>query len=275
MGNGLTDGFEGAVIGPPDQDYEKARRVFNAMIDRRPALIAQCASAADVKAAFAHARSEGLAVAVRGGGHSVAGACSVDGGLVIDMRRMNAVEVDPEAKTARVQGGATWADFDAATQPHGLVTTGGRVSTTGVAGLTLGGGSGWIERKFGLACDNLLAVDLITPDGREIIASESENAELFWGLHGAGGNFGVATSLTFRLHDLPAFTAALMLWPAERGRGDLAALPRPHRGGRSGGAGRRRRLPDGATRGVRRGTSAWPALCRSDRHLCRTRSAGT
>ena len=217
MGEGLADGFDGAVIGPPDEDYEKARRVFNAMIDRRPALIAQCESAADVTAAFAHARSEGLAVALRSGGHSVAGACSVDGGLVIDMRRMNAVEVDPGAKTARVQGGATWAHFDAATQPHGLTATGGRVSTTGVAGLTLGGGSGWIERKFGLACDNLLEVDLITPDGREVTASEEQNPELFWALHGAGGNFGVATSLTFRLHDMPAFTAALMLWPAERG----------------------------------------------------------
>ncbi len=205
--------------------YDEARTVFNAMIDRRPAVIAQCESAEDVKAAFEHARSEGLDVAVRGGGHSVAGASSIDGGLVIDMRRMNAVDVDPEAKTARAGGGATWHDFDLATQPHGLAATGGRVSTTGVAGLTLGGGSGWIERKFGLACDNLISVDLVTPDGREVTASEDENPELFWALHGASGNFGVATSLTFRLHDMPAFTAALLLWPAERGP-ELATIYR-------------------------------------------------
>jgi FAD/FMN-containing dehydrogenase len=213
----LGEDFDGVVIEPGSDGYDEARAVFNAMIDRRPALIAQCASAADIKAAFEYAAAQGLAVALRAGGHSVAGASTIDGGLVIDMRRMNSVEIDPEARTARVQGGATWHDFDTATQPHGLATTGGRVSTTGVAGLTLGGGSGWLERKFGLACDSLVAVDLVTPDGREVRASEDENEELFWALHGAGGNFGVATELTFKLHELPVFTAAISLWPAERG----------------------------------------------------------
>jgi FAD/FMN-containing dehydrogenase len=133
------------------------------------------------------------------------------------MRRMNHVEVDPDARTARAAGGSRWRDFDGATQPHGLATTGGRVSTTGVAGLTLGGGSGWIERRFGLACDSLLSVELVTPDGHEATASEDENPELFWAMHGGGGNFGVATSLTFKLHELPEFTAAILIWPPERG----------------------------------------------------------
>jgi FAD/FMN-containing dehydrogenase len=214
----LREGFGGEVLTPEEGGYEEAREIFNSMIEKRPGAIAQCESAEDVKAALAFARERGVEVAVRGGGHSVAGACLSEGGITIDLRRMNSVTVDPEAKTATAAGGATWSDFDRACQPHGLATTGGRVSTTGVAGLTLCGGSGWFERKFGLACDSLLSADLITADGREVTASEDENPELFWALHGGGGNFGIATSLTFRLHDLPATTLGLLLWPADAGK---------------------------------------------------------
>jgi FAD/FMN-containing dehydrogenase len=213
----LREGFGGSALTEPDSGYEEARQIFNSMIDRRPAVIAQCESAADVAAAIAFGRERELELAIRSGGHSVAGASLADGGLVVDMRRMNAVTVDAEARTASAQGGATWHDFDTATQPYGLMAPGGRVSTTGVAGLTLGGGSTWLERKFGFACDNLLAVKLVTADGRQVTASEDENPELFWALHGGGGNFGVATELTFRLHELPAATFAFLLWPADRG----------------------------------------------------------
>jgi FAD/FMN-containing dehydrogenase len=207
----------GAMLGPDDQGYEQARTLFNSAIQTRPRLIAQCADAADVVAALHYARQNALEVAVRGGGHSVAGASTVDDGMVIDLRAINSVSVDPGRRTAKVGGGALWADLDRATQPFGLATTGGRVSTTGVAGLTLGGGSGWLERKFGLACDNLLSAELITADGRRVVAAEDQNPELFWGLHGGGGNFGIVTSLTFRLHELQEFSAALMFWPAEEG----------------------------------------------------------
>ena len=213
----LSEGFEGTVLEDGDAGFEEAREIFNAMIDRRPSVIAQCQSVADVQAAIAHARANGLEIAIRSGGHSVAGASLSDGGLVVDMRHMNAVEVDPEARTATVAGGATWSSFDQATQPHGLMAPGGRVSTTGVAGLTLGGGSTWLERKFGFACDNLLEVELVTADGRVVTAGEDSNPELFWALHGGGGNFGVATRLVFRLHQLPAASLALLLWPVERG----------------------------------------------------------
>ncbi len=210
-------GFAGNLLSDGDDGYDDARTIFNSMIDRRPALIAQCDSVADVQAALAHAQANGLEIAIRSGGHSVAGASSVDGGLVIDMRRMNSVEVDPDAKTATVGGGATWSAFDRATQPHGLATTGGRVSSTGVAGLTLGGGSGWLEREWGLACDNLLEVDIVAADGRVVTANEDENSELFWALHGGSGNFGIATRLVFKLHTLAASTFALLLWPSDAG----------------------------------------------------------
>jgi FAD/FMN-containing dehydrogenase len=213
----LRRSLDGAVLDPADGDYDAARAIFNSMIDRRPALIAQCENPADVVAALAHAREHDLEVAIRNGGHSVAGASMVDDGLVIDMRRMNEVTVDPEKRIATVAGGATWADFDRATQPHGLAATGGRVSTTGVAGLTLGGGSGWLERKFGLACDALESVTLITAAGETVRASDDENPELFWALHGGGGNFGVAVELQFRLQPLPAATFGILAWPADRG----------------------------------------------------------
>ncbi|HKG35405.1 MAG TPA: FAD-binding oxidoreductase [Solirubrobacterales bacterium] len=213
----LRDGFGGAIHRPEDPGYEDARSIFNSMIEKRPSLIAQVSGADDIRQALAFAGDNDLEVAVRGGGHSVAGACLTDGGVTIDLRRMNNVTVDPPAKTATAQGGALWADFDRATQPHNLMAPGGRVSTTGVAGLTLGGGSCWLERRFGMACDNLVSVELITADGRAVCASEDENQELFWALHGGGGNFGIATELTFRLHDLPAATFGLLVWPAEAG----------------------------------------------------------
>lgn len=214
----LRAGFTGTVLTEQDADYESARAIFNAAIDARPSVIACAASREDVRSALAYARATGLDVAVRSGGHSVAGASLVHGGLVIDLRGLNAVAIDPVARTAIVGGGTVWGELDKAAQEHGLGATGGRVSTTGVAGLTLGGGSGWIERKFGLACDNLLAVDLILADGREVTASETDNPELFWALHGGGGNFGVAVSLTFRLYPIEAFSIALLLWPGDKGR---------------------------------------------------------
>jgi FAD/FMN-containing dehydrogenase len=213
----LREGFAGEVLADGEAGYEDARTIFNSMIGDRPSAIAQCEGVEDVRAALAFALDNGLEVAVRGGGHSVAGACLTEGGLTVDLRRMNAASVDPGARTITVQGGAAWGDFDRACQPHGLAATGGRVSTTGVAGLALGGGSGWVERKFGLACDNLLAVELLTADGRTVRASEDQNPELFWALHGGGGNFGIATELTFRLHEMPAFTAALLFWSPQAG----------------------------------------------------------
>ncbi len=215
----LRMSFEGSLIDPGDPAYDEARALFNSMIDGRPALIAQCASPADVAAALRFGREHGLAIAVRSGGHSVAGMSTIDDGLVIDVRPMKGIEVDPQSRTAWVGGGCTWAELDAATQEHGLATTGGRVSSTGVAGLTLGGGSGWLERLHGLSCDNLVSVDLVTADGERVTASADEHPDLFWALHGGGGNFGVATSLTFRLHPVgPEVYAGLLLYEAETGR---------------------------------------------------------
>jgi FAD/FMN-containing dehydrogenase len=203
-------------IRPDSPDYDESRKLFNAMIDRRPAVIAQCSTPGEVAEALQHARDNELAVAVRAGGHSVAGASMNDGGLVVDVRPMKSISVDPEQQTVSVGAGVTWGEFDRATQEHGLAVTGGRASTTGVAGFTLGGGSGWLERSFGFACDNLLSVDLVTASGEKVTASERENPELFWALHGGGGNFGVATNFTFRLHELgPTVQAGLMLWPGD------------------------------------------------------------
>ncbi|GAA2433526.1 FAD-binding oxidoreductase [Streptomyces macrosporus] len=214
---GFRTGLAGDAITPGDAAYDEARTLFNAMIDRRPAVIAQCETARDVAEAIRFGRENGLEIAVRGGGHGVAGTALNDGGLVIDLRRMRAATVDPRARTVRVGGGATMSRLDRATEPYGLATTGGRVSTTGVGGFVLGGGAGWLDRKFGPACDNLLSVELVTADGDTVRASEDENPELFWALHGGGGNFGVATSFTLRLHPLPVVTAALLLWPPDMG----------------------------------------------------------
>ena len=214
---GLRDHIDGTVIRPGDPGYDEARAIYNGMIDRRPEVIVGCITADDVATAIRFARELDLEIAVRGGGHGVAGTASSHGGLVIDLRQMNRVVVDPETLTATVGGGATNGDVDRATQPHHLATTTGRVSTTGIGGFTLGGGSGWLERTFGLGCDNMLSAELVTATGDRVAASENENPELFWALHGGGGNFGVVTEFTFRLHDLPAFTAALFLWPPEEG----------------------------------------------------------
>jgi FAD/FMN-containing dehydrogenase len=198
----LRRSLAGAVLTPGDGEYDAARRCFNALVDRRPAVIVRCAGPGDVAAAFDYARSHGLEVAVRGGGHNPAGHCVGDGVLVIDLAQLRAVEVDGEAQIARAGGGSTWLDFDPATQASGLVTPGGVVGSTGVCGLTLGGGIGHLTAQFGLTCDSLVGAELVTPDGAVIRASEDENAELLWGLRGAGGNFGVATRLEFRLYPL-------------------------------------------------------------------------
>jgi FAD/FMN-containing dehydrogenase len=197
---GLRQSVRGDVIAPNDEGYEDARRVFNAMIDRRPAFVVRCAGTADVVAAVAFARENELDVAVRGGGHSVPGFGTADDAVVIDLSGMRDVQVDPEQSTARAGGGTTWGAFNDATHPYGLATTGGVVSTTGVGGLTLGGGIGYLARGFGLSCDNLLSAEVVTADGQVLNASEEENEDLFWALRGGGGNFGVVTAFEFRLH---------------------------------------------------------------------------
>jgi FAD/FMN-containing dehydrogenase len=198
----LRAGVRGTVIGPNDEGYEEARRVYNAMIDRRPAAIVRTANAGDVMTALRAARDSELDVAVRGGGHSVPGFGTCDGGVVIDLSAMRSVRVDPVGRMARAEGGATWGDFNAATHAFGLATTGGIISTTGVAGLTLGGGIGYLARGHGLSVDNLVSADVVLADGRFVIASEREHDELFWALRGGGGNFGVVTSLDFAMHPL-------------------------------------------------------------------------
>ncbi|MBB5787807.1 FAD-binding oxidoreductase [Jiangella mangrovi] len=196
----LREQVRGAVIAPGDDGYDQARRVYNAMIDRRPRAVVRVANAGDAATAVRFARANDLEVAVRGGSHSVPGFGTVDDGVVIDLAGMRGVRVDPGARTARAEGGATWGDFNAATYPYGLATTGGIISTTGVGGLTLGGGIGYLARGFGLSCDNLVSADVVLADGRIVVANEEENADLFWALRGGGGNFGVVTSLEFQLH---------------------------------------------------------------------------
>ncbi|MDQ0759614.1 FAD-binding oxidoreductase [Streptomyces canus] len=213
----LREDLAGDVFAPDDPGYDEARTVFNAMIDRRPAVIAQCLNEDDVVRAVHFARDVDLPVAVRGGGHSVAGMALNDGGLVVDLRHMRAVTIDPAAEAVRVAGGATMSDLDRACQPHGLATTGGRASTTGVGGFVLGGGSGWLDRWCGLAVDNLLGVELVTADGERVYASADDHPDLFWALHGGGGNFGIATALTLKLHALPEFSIALLLYLPELG----------------------------------------------------------
>ena len=221
MGDGaieeLRGGFAGEVILPADGGYDDGRRMFNSMMDKRPALIARCASADDVVAAVNLAREQGLEAAVRCGGHSVAGLSTCDEGVLIDLAGMKGIDVDPEAKIARTGGGVLWGEFDAATQEHGLHTPGGRVTTTGVGGFTTGGGYGWTSSKHGLTCDNLISAEVVTADGAVVTASEDENDDLFWGIRGGGGNFGIVTRFDFRLHELgPIVLAGLALWPLER-----------------------------------------------------------
>jgi len=202
----------GDVITPQDTGYEEARRVYNAMIDRRPRVVVRCANAGDVMAGVEFAREHQLDLAVRGGGHSVPGFGTCDDGVVIDLSRMRSVRVDPQTRTARAEGGTTWGDFNHATHALGLATTGGIISTTGIAGLTLGGGIGYLSRGCGLSCDNLVSADVITADGRLRIASEKENQDLFWALRGGGGNFGVVTSFEYRLHPIQDIYGGVMFY---------------------------------------------------------------
>ncbi len=213
---GFASTIKGDVVQPGDSGYDDARRVFNAMIDRYPKLIAYCTDQSDVIAAIEFARDQKLPVAVRGGGHNGPGLGVVDGGLVIDLSRMNDVQVDPVKRTARVGGGAIWSQVDAATHAHGLATPSGIIASTGVGGLTLGGGLGHLTRKFGLSIDNLMEVDMVLADGRAVTANASEFPDLFWAIRGGGGNFGVVTAFTFRLHPIDTVYAGPMLWPMEK-----------------------------------------------------------
>lgn len=212
----VLSNFSGTLITPNQAEYETARRVWNGMIDKRPTLIARCTNAADVKCALAHARGEGLPIAVRGGAHNVAGYATVDDGVVIDLSRMKAIRVDAERRLAFAEPGLTWGEFDAATQAHGLATTGGLVSTTGIAGFTLGGGIGWLMRKHGLTVDNLVGAELVTAEGETLRASETENQDLFWALRGGGGNFGIVTRFEYRVHPLAQVIGGMALYPASR-----------------------------------------------------------
>jgi FAD/FMN-containing dehydrogenase len=230
---GFRDRFKGRLVGPDDPEYDKARVVWNAMADRRPALIARCTDAEDVIAAVRFGREQDLQIAVRGGGHSVAGFSTCDGGIVIDLSRMRGLTIDPEQRVARVQGGAHLSQLDGQAQAVGLVCPVGVIGHTGVAGLTLGGGMGRLERKFGLTIDNLLSVDLVTADGKQVRATKDEHADLFWGLRGAGANFGVATAFEFRLHPQePIVTHGWVALPIDESlevgalvRDFMAALP--------------------------------------------------
>jgi hypothetical protein len=216
-------GFQGRLIGPEDADYDEARKVYNAMHDKRPALIAQCTGANDVAMAIGFAREHDLLIAVRGGGHNGAGLGTCDDGVVIDLSSLKDVSVDPAARTVRVGGGCTWGDVDRATNEHGLATPSGIISTTGVGGLTLGGGIGHLTRKCGLTIDNLLEAELVLASGERVRASSDEHPDLYWAIRGGGGNFGVVTSFLFRLHPVGTVVAGPTFWPAEQGAEVLSA----------------------------------------------------
>ena len=211
-------GFAGTTLRPGDSGYDEARSVFNGLIDKRPAIIARCTSAADVAAAVRFGRAEGLTISVYGGGHSVTGSAVCDDGLCIDLRGLKTVSVDPGAKRARAGGGVTWGEFDLATQEHGLAVTGGRVPSTGIGGLSLGSGSGWLERAFGFTCDNLIEAEVVTAAGEIVTASLAENPDLFWAIRGGGGNFGIVTTFTLQLHALgPIVWGGMLVFPGFRG----------------------------------------------------------
>lgn len=215
----LASTFSGQLLQPADAGYEEARKVHNGLVNKRPALIARCRGVADVVDAVNLARTLSREVAVRGGGHNVAGRATVDGGLMIDLGTMKGIHVDPYARTARAQGGVTWAELNRETQLHGLAVTGGVVSTTGIAGLTLGGGLGWLMGKYGLALDSLRSVEIVTAEGQVLRASQDEAADLFWAVRGGGGNFGVATSFEYALHPVgPTITGGLVAHPFDRAR---------------------------------------------------------
>jgi FAD/FMN-containing dehydrogenase len=210
-------GFQGRLIGPDDPEYDEARKVYNAMIDKRPALIAYCAGPDDIAKVVAFAREHDLLLAVRGGGHNGAGLGTCDAGVVIDLSLLKDIQVDPQARTVRVGGGCTWGEVDSATNEHGLATPSGIISTTGVGGLTLGGGLGHLTRKCGLAIDNLLEADLVLANGERVRASADEHPDLYWAIRGGGGNFGIVTSFLFRLHEVGTVVGGPTFWPAEQG----------------------------------------------------------
>ena len=214
----LAARFSGVLLSPGDSGYDEVRQVHNGMIDRRPWLIARCLNTADVVDAINFGRSHGLEIAVRGGGHNVAGRAVCDDGLMLDLSLMKGIHVDPVGRKARAQGGVTWRELNRETQAHGLATTGGVISTTGIAGLTLGGGLGWLMAKYGLATDNLLSAEVVTAAGGIVRASKSENANLFWGLQGGGGNFGAVSWLEYRLHPVEMVTSGLIAHPFEQAR---------------------------------------------------------
>ncbi|MCU1456581.1 MAG: linked oxidase-like protein [Actinomycetia bacterium] len=219
----LQAAFRGPLVSPGDPDYDGARRVWNAMVDKRPSVVARCTGPADVVAAVNFAREHDLAIAVRGGAHSAAGKGTCDDGIVIDLSLMKGVRVDPGSRTVRAQGGVTWGQFDHETQAFGLAAPGGVVSTTGISGLTLGGGFGWLTRRFGLSCDNLVSVDVVTAGGEQIVANVDEHPDLFWALRGGGGNFGIATSFEYELHPVgPVILGGLVGWPLARAAEILA-----------------------------------------------------
>lgn len=232
----LANNFSGQLLKPADEDYENARKVHNGLVDKRPALIARCRGVADVVDAIGLARKLGLEVAVRGGGHNVAGRATVDGGLMIDLAPMKGIHVDPTMRTVLAQGGVTWAELNRETQLHRLAVTGGVVSSTGIAGLTLGGGLGWLMGKHGLALDNLRSVELVTAEGKVLRTSKDEHPDLFWAVRGGGGNFGIATTLEFQLHPVgPMVSGGLIAHPFDSARDLLkffrdatASLPDEH-----------------------------------------------
>lgn len=217
----LKSSVRGPIVRPGDRGYDELRRIHNGMIDHRPALIVRCTGAADVAQCIRVSREGDLLVSIRGGGHGVPGFAVCDGGLMIDLSAANGVRVDAEKRTARAQAGATWGDFDHESHFYGLATTGGVMRTTGIAGLTLAGGHGLLMRKYGLSCDNLLTVDLITADARAVTASAQHNPDLFWGLRGGGGNFGVVTSFEYQLHPVDKVMGGLLIYPADRARSIL------------------------------------------------------
>ena len=227
--DGLRAQFSGEVVGPDDGGYDEARAVHNGLIDKRPALIARCANTADVADAVRFARAEGLEISVRGGGHGVAGKAVTEGGVMVDLASMRGSYVDPARRRARVQGGATWNEYNRATHQHGLATTGGVISTTGVAGLTLGGGVGWLMSRFGMAVDNLTSVELVTADGDVLQVSADTDPELFWGVRGGGGNFGIAASLEFEAHPLDTILGGIVAYPLVGGAAGVRRLPGGHR----------------------------------------------
>jgi FAD/FMN-containing dehydrogenase len=221
---GLDDAFRGQLVLPGDAEYDATRAVFNGMVDKRPSLIVRPSGAVDVIDAVKYARERGLPVAVRCGGHSVAGKSATDGGVLIDLRSLKGVHVDPDTLTAYCNAGVLWGEYDRESQTFGLATPGGRMTTTGVGGFTLGGGYGWLSPVYGLACDNLLGADVVTADGHLVTASEDINPDLFWGLRGGGGNFGVVTSYRFRLHPVgPIVRAGMLIYAADRAESVLRA----------------------------------------------------